>query len=177
MGYYHYASMAFDPHHGHAALRRGRWSESSAEYFLTICTFQRQTNLAQPDLLSAIQFQAERLDAESIGSLRTSVVMPDHLHLLVDTDSGLAGAVRLFKGRLSPVLRAAGLRWQSAYFDHRMRPEEDRLPVFRYIFLNPYRANLVAPTEKWPGCFCCPLDWAWFAPLTSDNCPFPEWLS
>ena len=171
--------MPFDPHHGHEALRRGRWSETGAEYFLTFCTTDRQPGLTQPALLKSIWSEADRLGTESEWYLRTGVVMPDHLHLLVEISSpaGLAGAVRRFKGRLAPVLRRTALRWQPAYFDHRMRPEEDRLPVFRYIFLNPNRASLIVQNKKWPGYFCCPQDWTWFAPLTDKECPLPEWLA
>ena len=171
--------MPFDPHHGHEALRRGRWSESGAEYFLTFCTAGRRTGLTEPTLLKSIWLEAERLEAESVWNLRTGVVMPDHVHLLVEISarSGLTAAVLLFKGRLVPILRGAVLRWQPAYFDHRLRPDEDRLPVFRYIFLNPYRANLLNFSEKWPGYYCCPLDWAWFAPLTDKDGPLPEWLA
>lgn len=171
--------MSFDPLHGHEALRRGRWSESGAEYFPTFCTAERKSGLTEPSLLHSIRREAERLSSESVWQLRTGVVMPDHIHLLVEmsSDSELAVAVRLFKGRLSPTLRQAALQWQPAYFDHRMRPDEDRLPVFRYIFLNPYGASLIPSSEKWPGYYCCPQDWAWFAPLTEKDCPLPEWLA
>jgi hypothetical protein len=49
--------------------------------------------------------------------------------------------------------------------------------VFRYVFLNPYRAGLLGPADKWHGYYCDAEDWAWFAPLTSRECPFPEWLT
>lgn len=57
-----------------------------------------------------------------------------------------------------------------------MRPHEDALPVFRYIFQNAYRAELLRTDEHWPGYFCAPADWDWFAPLTNSEAPFPEWL-
>ena len=105
--------------------------------------------------------------------------MPDHVHLLVviGDASDLAGAVRLFKGRLVPVLRKAGLQWQQAYFDHRLRTGEDCLPVFLYLFLNPYRAKLLGQGEKWVGYYCSEADWAWFEALTNESCPLPEWLA
>ena len=83
--------------------------------------------------------------------------MPDHLHLLVTLGehSELSDVVRLFKGRLVGALRAAGMKWQHGFLDHRMRPDEDRLPVFLYIFLNAYRAELLHADEKWPTYFCC----------------------
>lgn len=42
------------------------------------------------------------------------MVMPDHTHLLVTLGdrTELSAAIRLFKGRLAPVLRNAGLCWQ-----------------------------------------------------------------
>jgi hypothetical protein len=89
----------------------------------------------------------------------------------------LAGAVRLFKGRLVPVLRKSGLRWQQAYFDHRMRPEEDRLPIFLYIYLNPYRAELLPQDAGWPGYYCSDQNWVWFGMLTNESVPLPEWLA
>ncbi len=171
--------MPFEPKHGHEALRRGRWSESGTEFFLTFCTASRKPGLTEPTLLKSIWLEAERLTKESVWHLRTAVVMPDHLHLLAEigSSSDLAAAVPLFKGRLVPALRSAALQWQPAYFDHRMRPDEHRLPVFSYLFLNPYRASLLAQNEKWPGYYCCPQDWAWFAPLTDKDCPLPEWLA
>lgn len=89
----------------------------------------------------------------------------------------LPECLRHFKGPLSPVFRREGLRWQSGYYEHRMRAEEDRLSVFLYVFLNPYRAKLLPPDQKWPGYFCTEEDWAWFGPLTNSDTPFPEWLA
>ena len=105
--------------------------------------------------------------------------MPDHVHLVVglQINADLSAAVRLFKGRLTPALRARGIAWQPAFFDHRMRTDEDRLPVFRYIFLNPYRANLIKSDDRWPGSHCASADWEWFSSLTDNECPFPEWLA
>ena len=104
--------------------------------------------------------------------------MPDHLHIFSTLgDAGeLPAVVRLFKWRLVPRLRAVGLRWQRGFYDHRMRPGEDRLPVFRYVFMNPYRAGLVPIAETWPGYYCAVEERAWFAPLTNEDVPYPEWL-
>ena len=84
--------------------------------------------------------------------------------------------MRLFKGRLSPELRARGLCWQEGFYDHRIREPSDLLPVFLYIFLNPYRAALIKQSERWPGYYCLAADWAWFGEMTSESLPLPEWL-
>lgn len=121
----------------------------------------------------------ERLEAESIWSVRTWAVMPDHVHVLfvLGPTATLEACMRLFKGRLSPALRSHQLSWQDGCFEQRMRADEDRLPVFLYIFLNPYRANLLPTSERWPGSFCAPVDWSWFADVTNSSAPFPTWLS
>jgi putative transposase len=137
---------------------------SGAAYFITLCTHDRKPGLAEPTLLPGVLVEMQRLELGGSWHLHTAVVMPDHVHLPVSIGQAadLAGAVRLFKGRLAPVLRKSGLRWQQAYFDHRMRSEEDRLPVFVYIFLNPYRAGLMPQNEQWPGYYCSDEDWIWF---------------
>lgn len=105
--------------------------------------------------------------------------MPDHVHLLfrLGDDASLTDCVRQFKGRISPVLRRENLHWQDGFFEHRLRADEDRQPVFRYIFLNPYRAELLSLAKHWSGYYCAADDWVWFQPLTDSGVPFPEWLA
>ena len=62
------------------------------------------------------------------------------------------------------------------FYDHRLRLDEDRIPVFLNIFLNPFRKNLILINQKWPGYYFAEEDWNWFGPLTNDSCPAPEWL-
>ena len=85
-----------------------------AEYFLTLCTRDRKAGLTEESVLSAILAEASRLNAEGIWNLRTLVVLPDHVHLLVmvSESTDLTAAVRLLKGRLAPRLRKSDLLWQ-----------------------------------------------------------------
>jgi putative transposase len=150
---------------------------AGAEYFLTVCTEDRRNGLSNDPLVTGTWKQAHQLTTEGFWHIRTGTVMPDHLHLLVTLGqcAGLSETLRLFKGRLTPNLRRAQIHWQRGCFDHRIRASEDRLPVFLYIFLNPYRAKLIAADERWPVYYCAREDWKWFAPLTSSSCPSPEW--
>ena len=159
--------VAYIPGHGHAALRRHRRSIPNAEYFLTICTDDRRRGLAEPSVAAAILAEAHHLTTEGCWHLRTATIMTDHLHVLVTlgTQADLSEVVRLFKGRLAPVLRRAGLRWQRGWYDHLLRDAEGRLPYFLYIFLNPHRANLIASDEKWAGYYCAQDDWGWLEPF------------
>jgi putative transposase len=170
--------MANTPGRGHGALRIGRWSDGGANYFLTSCIDERRSGLHAPAVTTAILDLACRMSIGRVWSLRTCVIMPDHVHLLVTLglDEDLSGALRLFKGRSAPLLRAVGLRWQKGFFDRRMRDSEDLLSVFLYIYLNPNRAGLLKREETWPGYFCSENDWTWFGQLSGVDGPLPEWL-
>jgi len=170
--------MAHIPGRGHEALRRGRWSAPGAEYFLTVCTSDRKPGLSEPGMSAQLSAAALQLEQESVWIVRTMIVMPDHIHLLVNLgpNTELSSAIRLYKGRLAGPLRSSGLRWERGCFDHRLRDKEDRLPAFLYVFLNPYRAKLISAGQRWPGYYCSAGDWTWFEPLTDSSRPFPEWL-
>jgi putative transposase len=127
--------------------------DAGVNYFLTCCVDERKSGLHVAAVTTAMLDLAHEMSVEGVWSLRTCVIMPDHVHLLITLGVGadLSGALRLFKGRSAPLLRAVGLRWQRGFFDHRMRDSEDLLPVFRYIYLNPHRAALIKLQEQWAG--------------------------
>jgi hypothetical protein len=77
---------------------------------------------------------------------------------------------------MTPALRRSGLKWQDGFYEHRLREAEDVLPVFLYIYLNPYRAGLIPTDQTWPGYYCAPDDWKWFGHQTANAMPQPEWL-
>lgn len=170
--------MAHDPKKGHAALRRGRWSAPEAEYFLTICTQDGKRGLEHGEITQPLLSGALRLESEGAWHVRTMTEMPNHLHFLIvlGTRLPLSEAMRRYKGRHASLLRSHQLHWERGCFDHRLRTEEDRLPIFLYIFLNPYRAKLVAPETRWSGYYCRPEDWHWFEHFTDSSCPMPDWL-
>ena len=159
-------------------LRRFRASNPGRNYFLTTNLASRGRGLEEDAVMKFIRQEWQSLEADGSWMVRTSVVMPDHLHLLVAFSErrSLDECLRLFKGRLSPDLRQRGLRWQEGFYEHEMRREEDLAPVFHYIFLNPYRAGLVAEKQTWPGYYCSAEDWKWFGAMTDRSMPQPEWL-
>jgi len=161
---------------GHEALRKGRYSVAGASYFLTICIEDQQTGLT--DMPVSEKVLAAAKEACCGWEVRTVVVMPDHVHLLVElhSDQTLSHAFRLLKGRTSVVLRQVGLKWQRGYYDHKLRSTDDVFPIFLYIYLNPYRAELLSSGRMWPCYYCAADDWAWFGLLTKQACPYPEWL-
>lgn len=167
-----------DPLKGFGALRRGRYSSAGSDYFLTICLQRPSSALTDHEVTPCCLAEMRRLESAQIWVLRTAVVMPDHLHLLVTLGDtiALSSAIRLFKGRLTSLMRKHGAAWQQNFFDHRLRTDEELLPVFLYIFLNPYRKGLVPNNQPWAGYVCSDNDWSWFGTLTNECCPEPAWL-
>ncbi|WP_058554458.1 transposase [Thiohalocapsa sp. ML1] len=84
------------------------------------------------------------------------VVMPNHLHVVIETlpAVALADVVRSWKG---PTARAANLLigrsgafWERDYYDRYIRDDGHLAAVVRYVERNPVKAGLVARAEDWP---------------------------
>ncbi len=107
--------------------------------------------------------------------------MPDHVHVLfvLGQRLSLGKAIARLKSKTSAALAAVApsLEWERNFYDHHVRPAEDRLPLFLYIFLNPYRAGLCSRTESWRWYYCREEDWAWFKDWLEAERPIPEWLA
>ncbi len=97
--------------------------------------------------------------------------MPDHLHLLVQGREGadLVTFMRLFK-QLSGYAyrRLTGdpqVLWQTSYYDHVLRREEDVHALARYIWANPVQAGLVENARDYPysGSLTLGDEWLWRA--------------
>ena len=159
-------------------LRRFRESKPGQGYFLTTNLAQRGRGLEESALIGSIRREWEKLEADGSWLIRTSVVMPDHVHLLaiLNERRPLEECMRLFKGRLVGDLRRRNLGWQEGFYEHRMRCAADMAPVFHYVYLNPYRAKLVSENQTWPGYYCSAEDWKWFGAMTDEAVPQPEWL-
>ena len=77
------------------------------------------------------------------------VVMPDHLHWLVQLkDEHLSRVVARIK-TLSAA-RIPALHWQRGFHDRAMRREDDLRKAARYIIANPLRAGLVESVGDYP---------------------------
>jgi REP element-mobilizing transposase RayT len=84
------------------------------------------------------------------------VVMPDHLHWLVQLTgtrslSVSVNTVKSFAARsINQIMGRSGRVWQAGYYDHALRDEEDLAAVARYIVANPLRAGLIRSVADYP---------------------------
>lgn len=82
--------------------------------------------------------------------------MPDHLHLLAATpsDVNFVSFIQHFKQlsafRLSHSSPSGRRLWQTRFYDHALRLDEDIITVARYILGNPVRAGIVADAAEYP---------------------------
>jgi REP element-mobilizing transposase RayT len=148
--------MSRQKHNGHR-LRVGRFSETNRIYHLTTTTKHRYRYFSDLHLgrivVQALRYQHDQGQVHSLAF----VVMPDHLHWLVQLRAGanLPKLMSTVKGwSTSRIRQIANIShqdiWQRGYFDHALRKEEDVQSVARYIVANPLRARLVANIGDYP---------------------------
>ena len=99
--------------------------------------------------------------------LHAIVVMPDHVHMLLETlrdENGwpfpLVDILQCFKSttahRINKLLQRSGPLWEEESFDHVLRSSEWLQEKCEYIRQNPLEAGLVTVPEDYP--------WLWISP-------------
>ncbi len=118
------------------------------------------------------------MEADRAWLVRGWGIMPDHIHILCELGSrlSLGRTIARFKGKAVPKMRAANLRWQPGYFEHRLRDPDEVLPTLYYLLMNPVRAGLAQRGDLWPGFYCSADDWTWFKEYTGESVVEPSWL-
>ncbi|MCQ4246357.1 transposase [Stutzerimonas decontaminans] len=130
-------------------LRRGRCSVVNQIYLVTAVT-QRRARVfedlsAARTLILTMREDARRGSHETLAF----VVMPDHLHWLLQLQKG---SLSELVGRVKSIsARRLGTRvWQDGFHDRALRDEDDLQAVARYIVANPLRAGLVERIGRYP---------------------------
>ncbi|MFJ4353862.1 REP-associated tyrosine transposase [Pseudomonas sp. NPDC089428] len=136
-------------------LRRGRFSQPGGLYLLTTVTHQRKRIFTPMRFARAVILQMREAERDGLCRSLAWVVMPDHIHWLIELQTGtLCCLMRRFKSRSSHALYQAGMPrrkiWQAGYQDRALRREESVRQVARYIIANPIRAGLVKRARDYP---------------------------
>ena len=141
---------------GQHSLRSGRYSIPGQYYHIITCTRERQCVFA--DLYSGREVvrSFRRLDREQIARSLAFVVMPDHVHWLMQLGETKSlpvcvGSMKSYAARrIAANARPLGPIWQKGYMDRAIRREKDLVRVARYIVANPLRAGLVEDIGQYP---------------------------
>jgi len=111
--------------------------------------------LSMPEIAEIVT-DAIRYNADSLRhyQLHAFVVMPNHVHMLVDPAVSLPKLTRSLKSitarRANLILNRTGQAfWAEETFDRNLRSREEFARIHRYIENNPVRAGLLANTEDY----------------------------
>ncbi len=138
-----------------ARLRIGRASEVGGVYLLTAVVNGREPIFDDWQLGRLIVQQLRDAHEDQWADSLAFVVMPDHLHWLVQLrEKSLAQLMCRIKSRSSLTINRAlgrkGRLWQKGYHDRGVRHEEDLKDFARYVVHNPIRAGLVGRVHDYP---------------------------
>lgn len=143
------------PHPNSHLLRVGRVSEQGRAYLVTVVVHKRLRIFEDFRMGRLLVAELKRAhDQQWVNSIAW-VVMPDHLHWLVQLEQRtLAQLMQATKSRstltINRLLNRTGAFWQTGYHDKAIRDGEDLLPFARYIVANPLRARLVEKVGDYP---------------------------
>jgi putative transposase len=137
-------------------LLKGRTSQTNQIYHVTTCTGARHPWFVNFRIARIVITEMRRLQEEQRVVSLAWVVMPDHVHWLLQLreDSDLSQVIKKLKGRSSRQIRLQSGQtapvWQRGYHDHALRCDESVPQIARYIVANPLRAGLVERIGLYP---------------------------
>ena len=140
----------------YSELLRGRASLGGQIYLVTAVTRNRVPLFTNLHLGRIVVRTLHCQEVAARAPTLAYVVMPDHLHWLVQLRPGsnLSEVVRSVKGKSAfDINRAVGTRrrvWQQSFHDRALRREENLGDVARYVVRNPLRAGLVRRLNEHP---------------------------
>ena len=124
-------------------------------YFLTICTFNRQTFFTSSAIVSDTMLQFRKTSSEEAFEISAYCFMPDHAHFLIEGQthsSDFRRFCKLAKQRSGSMYarKHGGPLWQEGYYERILREGDDSLTIARYLLANPVRAGLAAAPIDYP---------------------------
>ena len=128
-------------------------------YFFTVVTAHRYPVFSDGKAVVRLREAFLHVKAKRTFTVDAVVVLPDHLHCLLtlpDGDSDYATRWRLIKARVTQTHGSVRDRrtrrsvWQSRYWEHVIRDEEDFRQHVEYIHYNPVKHGYVRSPSEWP---------------------------
>jgi putative transposase len=129
---------------------RIRYQQTGEFHFLTFSCDQRRAYLLSDSAIELFEDALERTRRRYLFAVAGYVVMPEHVHLLVNEPQ---------RGLLSRTIQALKLSfsvrsqkrpfWQAHYYDFNVYTHVKFVEKLRYIHRNPVRRGLVKRPEDW----------------------------
>jgi putative transposase len=129
---------------------RIRYQQTGEFHFLTFSCYRRRPYLSTVAAMELFEDALERVRRRYLFAVAGYVVMPEHVHLLVNEPQ---------RGLLSRTIQALELSvsmrgrerpfWQAHYYDFNVSAHAKFAEKLRYIHRNPVLRGLVAKPEDW----------------------------
>jgi putative transposase len=129
---------------------RIRYQQTGDFHFLTFSCYRRRAYLSTVAAMALFEDALERVRRHYLFVVAGYVVMPEHVHMLVNEPRRalLSRAIQALK--LSVALRSRERPfWLAHYYDFNVPGHEKFVEKLRYIHRNPVRRGLVEKPEDW----------------------------
>lgn len=134
-----------------------RFQQSGQSHFITFSCYRRQPRFTSPDLYDLCAVCLEETRQRFDMCVYGYVVMPEHVHLLVNEpcDATLADALHHLKLNFAKRSKYVtgdadpGPFWQKRYYDRNVRNEREFMVKLRYLHRNPVKRGLVKEAGEW----------------------------
>jgi putative transposase len=129
-----------------------RFQRAESLHFVTFSCFHRLPLLGAPGDRETVEAVLEQTRERHRARIYAYVLMPEHVHLLVNEPPRilLAQFLKALKQITSRKLRGPREKfWQDRYYDSNVHGEKARSEVIRYIHHNPVKRGLVERPEDW----------------------------
>jgi putative transposase len=130
-----------------------RFQQSRQLHFLTFSCYHRQPKFGTATSRATFESALEQVRQKYDLCVYGYVVMPEHVHMLVNEPGRgtLAQAMQSLKQSVARrlALRAPDPFWQARYYDFNVWSERKFVEKLRYIHRNPVTRGLVVRPEDW----------------------------
>ena len=127
-----------------------RYQQTGDPHFITFSCYGRRSYLASPAAKELFETSLEKMRCKYSFAVLGYLVMPEHVHLLVNEPKGcpLARALQALKLSVS-VQRWERPFWLRRYYDFNVHSAEKITEKLRYLHRNPVARGLVEKPEDW----------------------------
>ncbi|TDY03845.1 REP-associated tyrosine transposase [Thiohalophilus thiocyanatoxydans] len=123
-------------------------------YFFTAVTASRQPLFTEASNVDVLRNGFRHVMARRPFKLEAIVILPDHIHCIwrmPEEDADFSNRWKMLKGYVTRHLKgASGRIWQSRFWEHVIRDDEDWRRHMDYIHYNPVKHGLVNDPDAWP---------------------------
>jgi putative transposase len=141
------------PQRKHPRLHREIYSDPSQVFSITTCTAKHRKLFLKSSFADQT-FEILKDYLADKSRLFAACMMPDHVHLLLTAmDINLIDLIGAWKRYISRMAVKYNLNkpiWQTSFYDHAIRKDEDLQRAAEYILANPVRKGLCKRWDEYP---------------------------